>query len=387
MEANSLVNSGILPANLATTTATYNCTTLNYTNCSIPGETGCAANANNCQIGGATGVDSLFNPNSPFTPILEGNIYGLFSEITGGGLGSSVNHGPYDASGGGAYITGSCAGEFTTAGDKYDSLDIASCTQTLDNANVSTPGNASTITNWNPTTSLVDYAQPIYNWTSGSTNLFVCFWQQSYNYSSSDGYNWYGCDLQARAPVNGTSSVAIWSILVSIPTSTVYASDVPVSSYLHLNVYLQGEGWDTEGCSDSISLPQSFGDFGSSACTNFFQNVENQKGSFSDFGFFGPIVGLAVGIALFLVGLNMTVSASGSVLGSGTSFLVGTGPQGARLAQSIGIGLIVWTPMFSEFGGWLTSGLLGSTGLGILTLFLVTGAFFFGAFWQALSYS
>jgi len=72
------------------------------------------------------------------------------------------------------------------------------------------------------------------------------------------------------------------------------------------------------------------------------------------------ILGFFIGIVLLIGALGIYIGAT--FFGTGATFAVNN-PQATRLMQSMGIFLVVWFPLYSEFGGWIQSvaGLGGDT--------------------------
>lgn len=66
-----------------------------------------------------------------------------------------------------------------------------------------------------------------------------------------------------------------------------------------------------------------------------------------------------LGGAIFIfLGLGLGASLGGSILGSGTTASLSTNPQGSKMAQAFGLGLLIWAPLYSEFSTWFSSGYL-----------------------------
>jgi len=104
---------------------------------------------------------------------------------------------------------------------------------------------------------------------------------------------------------------------------------------------------------------------------------------------FGNILGfglwlLGAALVLFL-SLGISFGGGGSFLASGASFQVGSNKQGSKLAQTVGIGLLVWIPFYSEFSTWFTSGLLpyGIDGVTGIIAIAITATMAFGLYLQA----
>lgn len=86
------------------------------------------------------------------------------------------------------------------------------------------------------------------------------------------------------------------------------------------------------------------------------------------------IVGIGVGLLLLLIGLGLGFEAGAVTF----NFALRPNSQGTRMAQTIGIGLLVWIPLYSEFGAPWVSVLIW--GLSTFLFFALTGCFFFGIF-------
>ena len=87
-------------------------------------------------------------------------------------------------------------------------------------------------------------------------------------------------------------------------------------------------------------------------------------------------LGFIIGIILFI--LSLGIGFSGQALTVGFSFR--SNSQGTRLAQTMGMTLLIFSFSFSEFGSWMSSSL--GWGFGSLILFVTFGLIFFGAFSQ-----
>ena len=85
-------------------------------------------------------------------------------------------------------------------------------------------------------------------------------------------------------------------------------------------------------------------------------------------GFFMSLIG---GILLLMLGLGINVGAA--------TFNAGSNPQGSKLAQVFGIGLLIWGPLYSEFSSWITPALLPN-GLNAVVSVLVIGTYFYGLY-------
>jgi hypothetical protein len=91
------------------------------------------------------------------------------------------------------------------------------------------------------------------------------------------------------------------------------------------------------------------------------------------------IVGFTLGaVILIVLSLGLYFQAGTTLLGvfSATGAF-GVNSQGTRLAQTVGFGLLIWIPFWSEFSGWVNSQTLPN-GLSILITLVLTGSVFLG---------
>lgn len=368
---------------------------------------GCQAVANDCTLTTSPTL-SFLNQNSPFTQLISGNIFGVWGALTSNG---NVNRGPFDPNGGGQYYTADCFMAAVPGGVNMStnsfSAHIASCTQTNPDGSNMTKSSTFTFANWNSNFfgSGVPVNTPFYQLKTNATFIMTCqaqgFWYVTGQ--PTVGYALHGCDFYQFAgytPPQQPSTNPIWSFLVAIPGNqggaTGMVAAMQTGNY-HLKVFVQPETWETKYCSTAFLNTQTIFSlwYSSQNCVNFqsWFTAPKATGGFN-VGFFTPFLTLLIGIVLFLIGTGINLAAGGSILGSGTQFGVGTNDQGTRMAQILGLALIVWAPLYSEFATWFTSGLLpfgldGSiisiaTGSGIIA-FCLTGLFFAGVLWQLMS--
>jgi hypothetical protein len=388
---NNLTSSGLISSSSAMT-----CTDPGSPTCTLSANVGCQANPANCDLAGNS--FSFLNANSPFTQLLSGNIFGFFGALTSSGSsGTTYNgdvatpvfgQGPFDALGGNSYVNGLCT-IYPIGGGRLGFMDynMTGCTQTspAQNTNI-TASSALNMTNYNtvkaagsspyPSDGVYDlalsqvynnavpYPDPIPPYTDASILTVGCSWQGEYNFTTtgtgrsatSTGWVWYGC----QATINGwisPPSDPLWSFMVAIPESTGLISN----GFNQVAVYIQPEQWSAAFCLLSYSDGTAYPEYASQSCLTFENNVNPNVVAFSSSSLGGLtlVLGFIVGLVLFLIGLGISVNAGGSVLATGTSAGVGTNMQGTRLAQIVGLGLLIWTPLYSEFSTWFASGFLG----------------------------
>lgn len=369
---------------------------------------GCQAVPTQCSLN--NGVTLAFlNQASPFTQVLSGNIFGLFSSLSSNG---NANRGPFDASGGGAYYTADCYVKGVTAGasqnitsNSFAAL-ISSCTQTNPDRSNLTKAQAFTWGDWN--FNLLGVSQvniPFYNIINNATYALTCY-NQGYWFISNQpsiGYAIEGCDYYKGAgysPPANPNVNPVYSFLIGVPchlgVGSCKAQTFPTGN-THIEIFIQPQNWDTQFCVNAftVATQNQATWYGSQQCTNMETWFVSPHGGASfNFGFFTPFLTILLGLVLFLIGTGINVQGGGSIFGSGTQLGVGTNEQGTKLAQIMGLGLLAWTPLYSEFSTWFTSGLLPfgldgaitaiATGGGIVT-FALTTMFFAGVIWQAQS--
>lgn len=398
---NNLNNNGLVVSQSATLT----CDQTGLLICQTSGSVGCQANSAFCNLSGSS--ISFLNGNSPFTALLNGQIFNLFNSYTGAGQ----QHGPFDLLGGGPYTRANCLFTPGVVGNRHltDWNLIGTCTQMNPDGSNVTSSQATVFTNYNTlafgstkTMKLISQA----NTSSGGDIDHVYQWLAQVNYTSpggTTGYTFYGLDF--FSPVGGgcctnaqLATKAMWGFIVAVP----FEAGVIPAGNTHQTVYVQNEPFSGFEC---IAANQNAANSGvslytSQGCTQFLQNLKigssasctpsgntitcasSGGGSSFVFGFLTPIMLFLAGIILFLIGLGIQFNWGGTLLGTGTQFGTGTNPQGTKLAQVMGLGLVVWTFLFSQFSTWFTSGLLplGLDGtFGIVSIF-ITGAFFFALF-------
>lgn len=377
--------------------------TLNF--CYNTANTGCQAVT--CQF---TAL-SFLSQASPFTQILSGNIFGLFNSLNSQANGNN-NAGAFDVWGGGTFFTGDCYAKSISGGSTtINRINFTSCTETnLDNTNMSlTNPSITKWLNWNPKGAGVNKSLTFFHLTTNSTHWLKCGNGQvgdsthfqdlaNINYTAGGntnflGWSWFGCDFFVKATqtyVGGcgggnfatfcfTPTGMVWSFLMAVQ---ITGGSSPQATPSHYKAYIEVMNWDTEHCG-SVFLKQGSvalqNNFFSTQCQTGMTNIGNILSPSIQYGWLTPILLFVLGIALVLIGTGTFFNAGGNVLGTGTSFGAGSNPQGTKLAQVIGLGLIVWTVIFSEFGTWINPTYF-PFGLDVITTFALTGSFFFGLY-------
>lgn len=375
---NNLAANGLVP-----TSQTQTCSTdPNQPTCVLNTAVGCQANPAYCNLSGSS--ISFLNKASPFTQLAQGNIFGFFTGLTNNGTGVQGGRGPFDALGG-VFLNGECE-VFQNVDGHQTNAAINKCTQTnLDNSNM-TQANTATWNNWNVLqTGLPAKSLQFYHLSNASFAM-TCSWDAQINYTAlanGPGWTYFGCDVsQGALSISGSR---IWSLLVAMPVST---GGIPPGMH-HWNLFfmLMHSDFDS-GNGPSLSS------------TGFFNNQYNNwifsfKGiliSGSPFssqyfvpGINGPMLAWLAGIVLFIIGLGLNFAINGTFFGTGGGVSAGVNRQGTKLAQVLGIGLMIYAPFYSEFSSWFTTGyfpygLDGATG-GISIA--IAALFFGGVLWWA----
>lgn len=354
--------------------------------CQNSSSVGCQLDPAQCSLSGTS--ISFLSGNSPFTDVIQGNILGLFQNLNG--QNSATQHGPFDVTGQGQFYTVNCQGSYTKGTDEWQNFNFdAGCTQT-DNGNANLSQSAAvSFLNWNPALSGVSKTLALFHLVTNATHFFHCQAETQINYTAIIGYSYYGCDEVVGTVGNlAIPGIPHWSMMLAIPNQIIYRLNS--TAYMHFSIFAQPQNWDALFCAQSQEFPSNTPPFlFFPQCQNFFTSTAGvSTGGLTSFnwGFLTPLIAFALGIVLFIIGLNMTISAGGSIIGTGTSFLVGTGSQGARLAQSMGVGLLVFAPLYSEFIGPIDSWVsVLPNGLAVIVPIILAGFFFFGCYQLAMS--
>lgn len=111
--------------------------------------------------------------------------------------------------------------------------------------------------------------------------------------------------------------------------------------------------------------------------TSFICNAWAQSSNTPNFASVGAFF-LFIGSIILLI-MSLGIGGSLNIIASGFSWI--PNGQGTKFAQVLGMGLLVQTILWSEFGSWVSANNFGY-GLNILVLFMLQGCFWFGA-WKA----
>jgi hypothetical protein len=272
--------------------------------------------------------------------------------------------------------------------------EVAGCTQANPDLSNTTKALTFAFTNWNinlTSTKII----PFYQINNNATYALVCFNEGFYYVTAqpSVGYSTLGCDYYifgiGGAPPALPDVTPVFSFLLGIPanqaTGGVMTGNMPTATFYHIQAFVQPQTWDTAFCADvflGINLILQ-----SQQCINMETWFTTPHGSNFQAGFLTPFLTMIVGLILFLVGLGINLTAGGTLFGSGTNLGAGVNEQGTRLAQMLGITLMAYVPLYSEFSSWFTSGILPNGLDGVLGVvgISITTCLFVGVIWQNLS--
>lgn len=350
--------------------------------CSYTNNVACQAAAGNCALTGQT--ISFLNGNSPFTQLMQGNLFALFNNLnplssTASGQTSwSGTHGPFDVTGNPNYYAADCQGTTPISTSRSQTNWVLTmCTQAGNDGKNVTEANAATWNSWNTNWISVGALQ-FYN-LGNATYPRSCSQLAQINYTllGNSGYTYFGCEI-ATPTIQGIGTQPTnraWGYLVAMPVS--YGAMPAGASHQYL--FVQLENWATFECLPNINM----GYYSSVPCQNFVNGfkgftIPGTSVSFVPNSSGGIVFGFISGIILLLGGVGLQ-------LGFGGGVSAGVNRQGTKLFQVLGIGLILWSFLYSEFSFWFTSGNLpyGLDGaLGIVSVML-SGVFFFGIYKQA----
>lgn len=156
--------------------------------------------------------------------------------------------------------------------------------------------------------------------------------------------------------------------------------------------WLNGYPTNWTGCISTCGI-SAFSIFGSSIFSNFIASGAASNGDYvglmlslfniaiqSPLPTIATVLSIAIGTVLVLLSLGIGVS--GNVLATGLGITINE--AGTRLAQSYGIGLIIWGLIFAGFGFWTTAVFQGTFGLALGATLLIgfATAYFYGLYLQ-----
>ena len=285
-------------------------------NCAqYPGANPCAQQTN-CQLGQL----QLLNKNSPFTYLFAGDISGFLTSMFSSGQSNSLN--------------------------------ALSVCYTRGGQNPATGGSGVTFLHCS-SSSWQQAGPPVQQYPLVSCNNL-----DGQGSKMGTGFNATGSGAGYNA--SGANNVNQWTIYGCQPANQV--STNPNNQTGTLTIIA-----DYSGANGSVVLTKYK--------PGLFDLFSAASGGSNFIVFFGFIIGIILFIMSFGIGFNGSVGLfGGNSAGGGFT----TNPQGTKLAQTFGLGLLIWTPLYSEFGGWINAQTLGGYGLDIIINFALFICVFLG---------
>ena len=178
--------------------------------------------------------------------------------------------------------------------------------------------------------------------------------------------NWVQCTGYEPSPTTGCNFIAQGFIITNPAGVNFTSASSNVGDNPNACIVMYAHNENSSLSPDCISWLNSV------AQTN--QQASGGQG-FANLGIVG---GLVAGLILLLIGLGIGIS--GGVLTF--NFSMTPNSQGTRFCQLLGIALLIWSPLYSEFGSWIFNNQL-SLGIGGLISITMLGLFFLGL-WRTM---
>jgi hypothetical protein len=355
---------------------------------------GCDANVSaNCNFTSSTKF-AFLNPNSPFTALFSGNILGFANAFTGASQAGNPTSQPFaffpnativtdqqpNATGGNTFFVGCLNDNGTIWHDFLFNNEKLACWHFFSNATQVPLAYSKLYDGQFPP------APHIANLNCTNFNTA----------NTAFTYQFIGCD-NIKNPATAATMVLAFN-----STTILNAPNSGNSS--KTGVFLYGWAWlpnqnnvrpftpsnsnSMQVCANipsaGINYAVAFTPSCNAASTSIHQTICGSAGGSAacsqstGVGSFLLTVGLIGGIVFLILGLGLQFQ-----IGIFTNtFGMGSNDQGTKMMQALGIGLISWSFLLSEFGGWLFSLPFNLGTIGFLTL---TMMFFMGLYWRLFS--
>ncbi len=95
------------------------------------------------------------------------------------------------------------------------------------------------------------------------------------------------------------------------------------------------------------------------------------------------IIDIVLGAFMLLFSLGVRIAGSATAATVGVSSEFGMNPQGTKLIQTLGIGLIIWAVAAGSLGGWEANFNSVASGLGTAFNLILQFVFIIGCLWQS----
>lgn len=396
--------------------------------CQNSNPSGCQAVPASCTLSGTT--ISFLNQQSPWTSLLRGNLFGLFSGLNTGGTYTTYN--AYQIAGFGTsnVVPALCLNQYVSNSSAAYGYKPLACTQT-------------SVTGSNlPKPQTIDIVPGPYFQNQTAVHFFQL------GVTNASSYNPLGTYLEANLCQGLTSLVAsgatinillgcqyysttgghttYWYFDIDYDNTTASFAQTPqqgaTRSFNYCNghpslnstqcpnllvpVTMQPETWDVRDCALQNIFPsgQPIGfNWGAGLglfvydplainpitpqCTAMQQSITNfnTASSTSTATSIASVLLWIAGIVIFIMATGINFTVTGSLFGTGVSTGAGVNRQGTKFAQILSFAMIAWIPFFSEFSSWFTSGILpnGFDGIAGITSIVINAMLFGGVMWQA----
>ena len=401
--------------------------------CQNSNPSGCQAQPSQCTLSGTS--IQLLNQQSPFTSLIHGDVTGALPYLTGNVNGFQPSKSMWQVTpfGSSNLYDGQCFLKYSPNATGLSGYQTSLCWQTSSLGVVS--GNTGVI----PITrafklppvpgSANQTVVPFFGLgvTNSTTYPVGSSYIQSTSCKSMIGFFFEGTNTNTLAGCQyyyvhaGESTTYYYYAIDYNTTSAAYT--VPVQgatrsiSYCDANaglnftqcpnvyapVVVQPENWDVFDCDQMINFPQGstfHEDLGTGGlhiynplavgsitpqCQAIVQAISNFKANANASGILGSVFLWLASIIIFIIATGINFQATGSIFGSGVGVAAGVNRQGTKFAQVMGLALVIFIPLYSEFGTWFQSGVLpngldGGTGL---IGFVIGAMVFTGIVWQA----
>lgn len=390
-----------------------------------------------CSLSGTS--ISFLNDQSPFTDLITGNILGFYHALTNPGTNTAPQQNAFQIAGLGTagLFPGTCQAYYQGNATADSSYVLRSCTA------VNPQGNNLTFTQapvLQPAPNFPNRnAQPFYSlgisnsteWPKTASAYLqsdMCNLLVTYNtFTGAFDDSLYGCQYYATSnhvtsywyfATNINASSGGWTVRTYGGTRTPaycaahFGLNQTQCAPFHVPVTVQPEAWDVYDCYPQDNQNFSGGttfhqDLGPGTppgtahfynplvvgpitpqCAQLLQSVHNydrtntpQNSTLQ----LGAGLGWVISILLFIIASGINFNMTGDVLATGGGLGMGANRQATKFAQVLGLGLVAFLPLYSEFSVWFTSGILpnGFDGpAGIVSIMSII-LFFFGVVWVA----
>ena len=368
--------------------------------CFPTNENGCDLSVQNCNFTSSTSFNFL-NPNSPFTALFSGNVGAFANSFTAASQAGNPTSQPFtlfpnattvtdaqpNATGANTFFIGCLNDNGTLWYLLLGNNEKLNCWQFFSNETI-VPQTYSKLYNGNlpPTPHNANLNCTV------MTNAITTF-----------SYQFIGCDNYRALNQSQVTPTAYRTRTLLLAFNSSIIQNAPNSGNASkTSVFLYGWAWmpneqntlplihtnsnDMQVCADLVDLGYSVSQTTScqAATASVHQTIcATAAGSSACMQ--------TTGVGSFILGIGLVAGVVFLILGLGLGFNIGVftavfgmsnNDQGTKLMQALGVGLVTWSFIFSEFGGWLSGLPFNLNIIGFLTF---TTMFFLGLYWRLFS--